>query len=61
VAIGWILKGTALGLWLGGLMFFVFGGLVGALGLGLMLSGVTAYAAVAFAEVWRLLYYSAAI
>lgn len=53
MAIGWILKGTGVGLWLGGLGFWAFGGLLGAFGLGLMHGGVVSYAAGAALMIWR--------
>lgn len=56
MAIGWIVKGTALGLILGGLVFWVLGaarGFTAQVGLGLGLAGLVGYAGQVFLEIWR--------
>lgn len=56
MAIGWILKGSALGLWLAGVVFWGLDAPLGftrGVGLGLWLFGQTGFAAVLLVEIWR--------
>jgi hypothetical protein len=55
MAIGWILKGTGLGLLLAGLVFWALDaprGFTGEVGLGLWLLGQTGFAGVLLVEIW---------
>lgn len=56
MAIGWIVKGTALGLILGGGVFWALGaarGFTAPVGLGLGLAGLVGYEIQLFLEIWR--------